>query len=710
MKIYLKSKNSIGFLSLIFSLLLLFALQDKGYSQACVECDSTTTAGLFPSAIGRYTTATGNYSFAGGIYSVAEGQASFAFGNRAKTFGGSSLALGQFVNITASTAMGIGFGFDIDNPLVNNVPRSFMIGIGSTKPTLFVGESIGVNRTGKIGIGNMTDPQAKLHILSDENEAATLKLEHQTTGINRFAQLFLGDHSIKAGNTENMVFSTPTADNHFVFENGNVGIGISNPTANLHVQGNFKLGSEIGEVGENAFAGGQESEATGDYAIAYGNEAHASGLGSIALGYKVTASGLNSVALGENVKATMRSSFVAGRNSQANSISAVALGHQAFADGGSSVAIGNYVQTSASEAFAFGSGAGSVKLVNSNPSSLLMGFNSNVSTFFVGSSDGVGTTGRIGIGNITNPGAKLHILSDENEAATLKLEHQTTGTKRFAQLFLGDHSIKAGNIENMVFSTPTADKHFIFENGNVGIGTSDPTSVLHVHNNEEPVIKLSNDHANLILALANTPWQYAPTSQAGDVVFKTHYDGNRHGMIFNMNDEFNDGNSYIKFNDNHNHHSLTILNNGNIGFGTAEPKVRVHIEDGDIYLHDIQSGIIMRSPSGQCWRGKLNDQGMLAFEQTTCPDGATSQPETMAPAKQLKVYPNPASGFVEVHTGAISGKLALSLMDASGKQLREQQAQAGKNILKLEGLPAGAYILVLKKDGELVESTKVLVD
>jgi len=140
-------------------------------------CEGTTTSGLYPSAIGRYTTATGNYSFAGGIYSVAEGQSSFAFGNRAKALGGSSIAFGQFINITASTAIGIGFGFDISNPLVNNVPRTFMIGIGSTKPTFFVGESSGVNSTGRIGIGNMTNPQAKLHILADADEDASLLLE-----------------------------------------------------------------------------------------------------------------------------------------------------------------------------------------------------------------------------------------------------------------------------------------------------------------------------------------------------------------------------------------------------------------------------------------------------------------------------------------------------------------------------------------------------
>jgi hypothetical protein len=52
-----------------------------------------------------------------------------------------------------------------------------MIGIGSTKPTFFVGQSYGIEKTGRIGIGNVTNPQAKLHIRADEGEDASLLLE-----------------------------------------------------------------------------------------------------------------------------------------------------------------------------------------------------------------------------------------------------------------------------------------------------------------------------------------------------------------------------------------------------------------------------------------------------------------------------------------------------------------------------------------------------
>ncbi|MGE4589850.1 MAG: hypothetical protein AB7E34_09795 [Acidaminococcaceae bacterium] len=246
MKFNLKSNKTIHYLAISFSFLLLFILQINGYSQCTsINCDGTTTSGLYPSAIGGYTSATGNYSFAGGLFSESSGQSSFSFGNRAKALGGSSIALGQFIKVTASTAIGIGIGFDLDNPLVNNVPMSFMIGMGSSKPTFFVSESIGVNLTGRIGIGNITDPQAKLHIRADKLEDASLLLEPSDPKNNSAQLRFMDDNtgltaSIKGGlqlftNLEIMQFAAP----QFVFD-GPVKVAL------LEVNGAYNLPTTAG--------------------------------------------------------------------------------------------------------------------------------------------------------------------------------------------------------------------------------------------------------------------------------------------------------------------------------------------------------------------------------------------------------------------------------------------------------------------------------
>ncbi|HPE58296.1 MAG TPA: hypothetical protein PK904_17960 [Bacteroidales bacterium] len=214
----MKKLNSyLIFLKLLLVMLAVTLNSGFLYSQ-CVSCDGTTTSGLFPSAIGRYTKATANYSFAGGLFSEANGSASFAFGNRAIAAGATSAVIGQFARVNTSTAMVFGAGFDIDNPLINSEHSSLMIGFGSTKPTLFVGRSVGVNNTGSIGIGNVTAPQAKLHIRADGEEDATLYLE--ATGTLKHSRLlFTNEHFIQARNGQNLTFTTQR-ETHFTFQNG----------------------------------------------------------------------------------------------------------------------------------------------------------------------------------------------------------------------------------------------------------------------------------------------------------------------------------------------------------------------------------------------------------------------------------------------------------------------------------------------------------
>ena len=469
-------------------------------------------------------------------------------------------------------------------------------------------------------------------------------------------------------------------DNSIYYQNGFVGIGTSNPASSLHVQGNMKMGSNIGAVGTNAFAFGIETEAVGNASFATGNKSKARGNYSVAMG---------------------RSCFTQGEN-------AIALGYVAEARAANSVAVGRHLSAGASSAIVLGNGLGLNEnmLINAIPYSLMIGFESTVPTFFVGPSDGAGTSGKIGIGNMTDPQAKLHMLSDEDEAATLKLEHRTTGTNRYAEIGLGTHSIRAGNAENMVFSTPEGNKHFVFENGDMGVGTASPTSALQIHRDEEPELKLSNNQGDLIMAVVNTPWHYAPTSQEGDVVFKTHYNGNRHGMIFNLNDDLNDGNSYIKFNDNHNHHTLTILNNGNTGFGTDKPQTRIHLEDGDIYLSDIQSGIIMKSPDGQCWRGRLNELGVLVFTSIDCPDEeASSQPELVANTL-MTLAPNPTTGRLLITHTLAEGPTEVGVYDLGGTMLFQKQFNSATIHLNLEHLAAGTYVVSLKKQNKVVATDK----
>ena len=121
------------------------------------------------------------------------------------------------------------------------------------------------------------------------------------------------------------------------------------------------------------------------------------------------------------------------------------------------------------------------------------------------------------------------------------------------------------------------------ENGNVGIGLTNPDANFEVFGEYQSKIKLSDPYGNLQIAIASEPWDFAPESQPGDVIFKTHNIDGHHGIIFNINDNYNDGSGYIKFGDYYNHTTMTILNNGKIGIGTDSPDERLHV-NGNILM------------------------------------------------------------------------------------------------------------------------------
>ncbi|MDD4374813.1 MAG: hypothetical protein PHG67_12920, partial [Bacteroidales bacterium] len=238
MKINLQNHKSIHYLAISFSFLLLFILQNNGYSQcASINCDGTTASGLYSSAIGNGNSASGNYSFAGGFNSSAEGTASFAFGNRVIAAGATSLALGRFLRTNTSPAIVIGTGYDIDNPLINNIPNSFMVGFNSNLPTFTVSDSWGINRTGRIGIGNVTDPQAKLHIRADEGEDANLLLE--STSANKSAVIMLGENHQIAARADNDLLFTSSESAGFAFENGSFRVGTAEQPQQISLHGSI---------------------------------------------------------------------------------------------------------------------------------------------------------------------------------------------------------------------------------------------------------------------------------------------------------------------------------------------------------------------------------------------------------------------------------------------------------------------------------------
>jgi len=65
---------------------------------------------------------------------------------------------------------------------------------------------------------------------------------------------------------------------------------------------------------------------------------------------------------------------------------------------------------------------------------------------------------------------------------------------------------------------------------------------------------------------------------------------------------------------------MFLKGNGFLGLGTSFPKATVHVADGDVYIEDINKGVIMRSPNGQCWRTTVGNTGQLSSVSIPCPN------------------------------------------------------------------------------------------
>ncbi|WP_298512276.1 thrombospondin type 3 repeat-containing protein [uncultured Kordia sp.] len=58
---------------------------------------------------------------------------------------------------------------------------------------------------------------------------------------------------------------------------------------------------------------------------------------------------------------------------------------------------------------------------------------------------------------------------------------------------------------------------------------------------------------------------------------------------------------------------------GFVGISTTNPASKLHVEDGDVFISNINRGIIMKSADGKCFRYQPNTNGMLVGTQIVCP-------------------------------------------------------------------------------------------
>ncbi len=362
-----------------------------------------------------------------------------------------------------------------------------------------------------------------------------------------------------------------------------------------------------GENGSYSIGLGTGNSVESDYSYIFGKDNIVEGKCGVAIGLGNKVSGIASVAIGSWCNTYRTYGVAVGMGCEADSVS-TAIGFHALSLSTKSFTFGNFVKSTGEKSMTLGSGLSSSYLENNIDNSLMIGFKSDKPTFFVSSSSGANTTGSIGIGNVTEPEAKLHIKGDSNESADILLQPGAG----YGRIYFGDmqHYIQGKTGYDFVFRTQT-DEDFSFLNGNVGIGTVDPDAKLQVN--------------------------------------------------------------------------------------------------GNIFIDDDNSGLILKSPDGQCWKGTIDDNGSFTFESIDC-NLVSGKDEIQTPSlHQIDIFPNPAGNKLFVQIPAKIKNVRVAIYNEQGVLLQKRVLTSGRNSISLKKMSKGVIIVkVYNVTGDLISSEKIM--
>lgn len=201
----------------------------------------------------------------------------------------------------------------------------------------------------------------------------------------------------------------------------------------------------------------------------------------------------------------------------------------------------------------------------------------------------------------------LQIEIDENGGSN----YQLIGT---SQLLSVPYALYAGNGSKWKQN----EDSLYFEDGNIGIGFASPKRLLHLQGGKS-VIQIDRNQSSPAIQFGRYQDNQTFTLENYELGFGIGVDltGNSSGGYLFIGEDTNKdlstgiGDGGIR---------LAIQKGGNIGIGTVNPKSKLQVTNGDIYIEDIEKGVIMKSPNGQCWRYTPDNTGQLIPTAISCPN------------------------------------------------------------------------------------------
>ena len=557
---------------------------------------------------------------------------------------------------------------------------SLVFGVVTTASNTAATEIVRFDKSGNVGIGT-TSPTSNLHVRGD-NPVININDSNSTS---RYACLAFstagGSWRISSGDsttgTSSNLFITRAGDgtsNRFVFDRdlyrfgvydntntlktvirangnsyfngGNVGIGTTSPVSPLTVKSNS---ASSGNSGLRIEANGS-TDAIALIGEKSGNKArlhmYNAGVEKIAFYTDGTNNHISAGNLGigttspyTNFEVVGKGSFgVAGSSNLGVEISSVSAIPAAQVKG--------YIASATSGA---GGGNGDLLIASRTSAS------TNI-RFFAGSTSErmrIDSSGNVGIGT-TSPSTKLQVedvnaggvfdaLLLTNKSTTagtstkIKFVNSTDAASTFNTNYI--NSVRnAGSDNDLIFGTSNSDRMTIDSSGNVGIGTTSPstklevagvttisastTNALYVNNsaNSSAAIRSTNTYLSInannyiilgsttlnyrgIWALNNKPYRFQETD--GTWVDILNLSGTDNVLKFGTITDVSTGGDIAFYTDNS--EKMRIDSSGNVGIGTTSPSQKLHVkgDDATLLLQDSTtgfssqaSGIILTSTDG----------------------------------------------------------------------------------------------------------------
>ncbi len=221
-----------------------------------------------------------------------------------------------------------------------------------------------------------------------------------------------------------------------------------------------------------------------------------------------------------------------------------------------------------------------------------------------------------------------------------------------------------GTIDNqdLVVRTNNSERMRIMNTGNIGIKTAMPQGLVDINGGATDFDALficaspsiSNRGGTIFHQSSTYAWQVVPyatgsslnaalrfncvqrtapgTQLATDVLFLLSNNGNSQVGIGGTPASFSPSSKlFVQGNGNTNatsslnivNSSLTsmlfITDNGNVGINTIDPRTKLHVSSGDIYLDTPGTGVIFNTGVGGCYRLYIDIFGVIQTQSIACP-------------------------------------------------------------------------------------------